>query len=109
MVKCTNGIDEITVPNGAYESIFKDMGFRKIDEVIEEEVVNENENMNADNGKMSEEEDNAKFIEELMEKPISEWNKEEVKRFAHLNEIDISGTKNPGEAKDIIREYLNAN
>jgi hypothetical protein len=37
---------------------------------------------------------------------VSQWNKEEVKRFAALKEIDISGTKNANEAKEIIKQFL---
>ena len=47
-------------------------------------------------------------MDEVQEKPISQWNKEEVKRFAALKNIDISGTKNAGEAKNIIKEFLGA-
>jgi hypothetical protein len=46
------------------------------------------------------------FVEEILEKPISQWNKEEIKRFAAINEIDISGTKNANEAKEIIKFFI---
>ena len=46
------------------------------------------------------------FIEGIIEKPLSQWNKGEIKRFAELNDIDITGTKNAGEAKDLIKEFL---
>ena len=41
-----------------------------------------------------------------MEKPISEWVASEVKRFAKIKGIDISGTKNANEAKDIISKEI---
>ena len=46
------------------------------------------------------------FVEEILEKPISQWNKEEVKRFAAIKEIDISGTKNANEAKEIMKSFI---
>ena len=46
------------------------------------------------------------FVEEILEKPISQWNKDEVKRFAAIKEIDISGTKNANEAKEIIKSFI---
>ena len=46
------------------------------------------------------------YIEELMEKPISQWNKEEVKTYASLKNIDISNTKNIGEARNIIKQSI---
>jgi hypothetical protein len=45
-------------------------------------------------------------FEELLEKPISQWNKMEVKDFAAAKGIDIHGTKNANEAKEIIKKYL---
>ena len=47
-------------------------------------------------------------MEEILEKPISQWNKDEVKRFAGIKEIDITGTKNANEAKEIIKSFLEA-
>ena len=46
------------------------------------------------------------YIEELMEKPISQWNKEEVKTYASLKNVDISNTKNIGEARNIIKQSI---
>ena len=45
-------------------------------------------------------------MEEILEKPISQWSKGEVKRFAAIKKIDISGTKNANEAKEIIKSFI---
>lgn len=92
MIRITNGFVECEVSRGAYDEIFKRQGFTIIDgEVIEEigEAINE-ENKFAD----------------LLEKPLSVWTKEEVKNFADENKIDITGTKNVGEAKNRIKAFL---
>jgi hypothetical protein len=37
-----------------------------------------------------------------------QWTKAEVKEFARANGIDISGTKNVNEAKEIIKQFIGA-
>ena len=48
------------------------------------------------------------FIEAVSEKPISQWSKDEVKRFASIKGVDIAGTKNVNEAKEIIKGFLSS-
>ena len=48
------------------------------------------------------------FIEAVSEKPISQWSKDEVKRFASIRGVDIAGTKNVNEAKEIIKGFLSS-
>ena len=50
--------------------------------------------------------DDEKFLEDIVEKPVSQWSKNEVKRFATLKGVDLSGTKNVGEAKELIKMFL---
>lgn len=120
MVKCTNGIAVIEVTEGAYNTIFKDQGYRPIaDEVktpvapvvvpVEEKVETPVE----DNSEVESEEqadayvpDEKDEIDALLEKPIGQWSNEEVKAFAEAKGIDITGTKNAKEAKGRIRKFL---
>ena len=67
-------------------------------ENVDDEVEEEDELLTEDE----------KFCENLLEKPIGSWNKIEVKKFAEIKGIDISGTKNPAEAKNVIKEFLAA-
>lgn len=98
MVKITNGVVTFEVTRGAYNGIYSHQGFKPVDEVAEKKVAT---NEDVDNRT-----DDEKFADELVEKPISQWNKEEVKRFAAIRDIDISGTKNANEAKEIIKQFL---
>lgn len=94
MVKITNGIEIFEVTRGAYDGIYSLQGYEIVDEskkpyeepTTEEEVKDE--------------------FAELLLKPISQWSKEEVKDFAAAKNIDISGTKNANEAKEIIKSFL---
>lgn len=98
MVKITNGINVFEVTRGAFDGIYSRQGYTLIDEKTEAK------NLEAFTApKKSEDEI---FAEELLKKPISQWNKEEIKRFAAIKEIDISGTKNASEAKEIIKSFI---
>lgn len=98
MVKITNGREIVSVPYSAYKSIYSSLGFVQ----VQDEAANSNnEDLEAD--ERTEEE---KFVDSIMEKPISEWVASEVKRFAKIKGIDISGTKNANEAKDIISKEI---
>lgn len=102
MVKITNGKDVFEVTRGAFDGIYSHQGFT----LMEEDAKVNNEDLDKNPNEKTEDET---FLEEIVEKPISQWNKDEVKRFASLKEIDISGTKNANEAKDIIKQYLEEN
>lgn len=100
MVKITNGIVTFEVTRGAYDGIYSHQGFKPANEVKKAK-----EKVAAGEG-VDNRTDDEKFADELVEKPISQWNKEEVKRFAAIRDIDISGTKNANEAKEIIKQFL---
>lgn len=101
MVRITNGFVEVEVTNGAYENIFKGMGYTIVGGVQKaSEKLEDEGSVNIS--------DDEKFASELSEKPISEWLKNEVKRFAEIKGIDISRTRSVGEAKEIIKNFMNA-
>ena len=100
MVKITNGITVKEVTRGAYNSIYKHQGYQVVNEEKDKKFV-------ADPSETNSKTADEIFIEELLEKPISQWNKDEVKRFAAIKSIDITETKNVNEAKAIIKHFLN--
>ena len=97
MVKITNGENTFEVTRGAFNGIYARQGYT----IIGEETA-EDAKASQSSGKSEDE----KFIDEIVEKPISQWSKDEVKRFAALKKIDITGTKNANEAKELIKEFL---
>ncbi len=101
MVKITNGKNTFEVTDGAFKDIYSRQGYI----LVPDKAANNLDNSNSHINEKSEDE---KFIDEIIEKPISQWTKEEIKRFAALKEIDISNTKNAGEAKEIIKNFLEA-
>jgi hypothetical protein len=123
---------EIKVPSGAVQS-YKNLGFFNPSEESGKEVVNnaasniqddfsvnpddnsgdnnggeENgtpENGAPENGNPEKTEDEI-FVEEIEKKPIASWNKDEVKKYAALKDIDLKGTKSADEAKERIKDFM---
>lgn len=102
MVKITNGVNVFEVTNGAYEGIYRHQGYQIIGDKKEQEEF-------APEGAPEDEEKTADeiFVEELEKKPISQWGKDEVKRYAAIKGIDLVGTKNVNEAKEVIKKAMN--
>jgi hypothetical protein len=98
MVKITNGVNVFEVTRGAFDGIYSRQGYRLVDEKTETKAPKA--------PKAPKKTEDEIFVEEILEKPISQWSKGEVKRFAAINEIDISGTKNANEAKEIIKFFI---
>lgn len=117
MVKISNGEVTQIVSRGAFDTQYKRLGFQIVEDnkvaEVNKEVnkaadVNKSEPQVPDNDDFDADaaDDNEDDFEELLEKPISQWNKTEVKDFAVAKGIDIHGTKNVNEAKEIIKKYL---
>lgn len=114
MVKISNGEVTQIVSRGAFDTQYKRLGFqivgdnkttevKKAAEEKKSEAQVPDDDFDADVADDTEDDDD---FEELLEKPISQWNKTEVKDFAAAKGIDIHGTKNANEAKGIIKKYL---
>ena len=102
MVKITNGVNVFEVTRGAFDGIYSRQGYT----IMNEKAVKDVKTPEAP--KASKKTEDEIFVEEILEKPISQWNKDEVKRFAGIKEIDITGTRNANEAKEIIKSFLEA-
>ena len=98
MVKITNGVNTFEVTSGAFDGIYSRQGYKLVNEKVEAKA--------AEVPETPEKTEDEIFVEEILEKPISQWGKEEIKRFAAIKEIDISGTKNANEAKEIIKSFV---
>ena len=99
MVLITNGVSKFWVTKGAFDGVYSKQGY-----------TIENDKKVAATVKMpSPKSLDEKFLEEVEEKPLSQWSKDEVKKFAALKDIDLSGTKNINEAKALIKDFMEAN
>lgn len=117
MVKISNGDVTQIVSRGAFETQYKKLGFHIVVDNQAIEAKKEVKKAAEENKSDAQVPDDDVFVadaadddgddfEELLEKPISQWNKTEVKDFAAAKGIDIHGTKNANEAKEIIKKYL---
>lgn len=104
MVTITNGSKVLVVTRGAFDNMYKCQGYTEVKQEtgatqlapeVPVEVVTED----------SEEEKEAKAMEE---KPLSQWTKAEVRRYAELKGISLAGTKNVTEAKARISSVVEA-
>lgn len=101
MIFITNGINEFEVSRGAYESIFRKQGYSIVVDTETEVVENNKDAVAAEPAKQVD-----KDAEALMEKPISQWTKNEVKSFIDKKRIDVSGITSFNEVKDRVRKYI---
>ena len=104
MVKITNGINVFEVPSGAakaYEASGYHIvsGHDNVDKVIiEDEVAEDVEDATNDDDR---------FVEEIMEKPVSQWNGEEIRRYASIKGIDLTGVRTTKQARSAVIAYNN--
>lgn len=121
MVTITNGERTFRVTAGAVKP-YESMGYHVVsDEELEEmklaaeehyDDVGEYESSVKENvskpesATNNEEDTDAAFIEELLEKPLSQWNNDEVKEFVKIKGIDTSGAQKVSQVRGIIKTYL---
>ena len=103
MVKITNGINVFDVPSGAAKA-YEASGYHVITDsetdkvIIEDEVVEDIAN---------DANDDDRFVEEIMEKPVSQWNGEEIRRYASIKGIDLTGVRTTKQARSAVIAYNN--
>lgn len=98
MVKITNGVNVFEVTKGAFDGIYSRQGYVRVDDGTPTQEAPASKDKTEDE----------LFIDAVSEKPISQWSKDEVKRFASIKGVDIAGTKNVNEAKEIIKGFLSS-
>lgn len=120
MVTITNGIKSFRVPTGAVKP-YENMGFHVVsDDEVEEmkqgrqeyygsdrkESDDAGSGNNGESREIVEKSSDDIFVEELLEKPLSQWNNEEVKEFVRIKDIDTSGAQKVSQVRSIIKTYL---
>lgn len=133
MVYITNGDVTSKVPFSAYESQYKKLGFSIVVDDVDGENVSSDRGTTEDvqNGTETsakgntteeaedvdgtdvegededeQEADEAAFIEDILEKPLSQWSTEELKEFVRIKDVDVHGAKKTSEVRSIVKKYL---
>lgn len=125
MVTITNGIKTFRITTGAIKP-YESMGFHVVSDKELKEMNQANQE-HSDNSRMSGftpkestdisesiedgqdkqiKSEEAIFIEELLEKPLTQWTNEEVKEFVKIKDIDTSGAQKVSQVRSIIKAYL---
>lgn len=122
MVTITDGVKIFRVTAGAAKT-YEGMGFHVMsDEELEETRQMKSKpmedkiphNVNVESREIKDESDvadtanneDAAFIEELLEKPLSQWSNEELKEFVKIKDIDTSGAQKVSQVRGIVKAYL---
>lgn len=111
----------MTVTKGAFEGIYKLQGYTLVHDyaetiiptpVIEERPDSIDEplpDITSDNvDEEKESPDTPIEMQEMLDKPIGQWTKEELKQFAEANDISLEGAKSVKEVREIIKAYIDS-
>lgn len=113
MVTITNGIKTFRVTAGSVKQ-FESMGFITVSNKKNGHFEDSNKS-NIDNTGTKDIEENTEdsmntedkmFIEEILEKPLSQWTGDEMKEFVRIKGIDTSGAQKVSQVRSIIKTYL---
>ena len=74
---------------------------------VESEDAEEEED-DTNNETEEDENDDEAFVEDILEKPLSQWSKNELQKFVTIKEIDITGATKTSEVRAIVKEFLEA-
>lgn len=78
----------------------------------EAEDVEDNAEDEGDNEEEEDEQDKdaeeAAFVEDILEKPLSQWSVDELKEFVRIKDIDTTGAKKTSEVRAIVKKFLEA-
>lgn len=122
-VKITNGNAEFEVTKAAFKNAFEQQGFRIVDGVNPvihnrfEDKFDVNLDMEAEFDKVEDSKpemiaeaelsEDDLFVQGMLEKPISEWTKGELKRVAKIKGIDLSNADSTSKARQIVSKAMN--
>lgn len=118
MVKITNGSKIFEVSRGAYDSVYKSLGFHVVgtepaeDKPLKEktQVPPETEGYEEDDAPDEPETEgepgSGLDLDALLEKPLSQWEPDELKEFVRAKGIDTAGAKKVSQVRGIVKKYL---
>lgn len=118
MVKITNGSKIFEVSRGAYDSVYKGLGFHVVGTEPAEDKPPKEKTQVPPETEGDEEEDapgetegenepgEGLDLDALLEKPLSQWEPDELKEFVRAKGIDTAGAKKVSQVRGIVKKYL---
>lgn len=116
MVKVTNGIDTLDIPNeSAFKTYYKDMGFRMVEEEkvdtipiedIEDGSADVEQSAPVESPSVVEQHVAPEYVgDDILLKPVGEMNKEDLLKAAKFLGVDLAGVK-VKDARPMIKEAI---
>lgn len=123
MITITDGSTQYNVTRGAYETIYKGMGFYPVgqepsvqstggvvadDPAVEAEepgqadVEDTTEVDDTDKAEELAESEEDKWCKAIRQKPITQWSKQDLKKYADINGISLDGAKTVNDVRGKI-------
>lgn len=96
MVKITNGVDTFEVTNGAFEGIYKHQGFSLVNAKTKKAIKPEK----------VEKTTIEQQIAEILETPLSNWGKNQLKLFTEYHKIDTSDCEKASDVRAKVKAFL---
>lgn len=118
MVKITNGSKIFEVSRGAYDSVYKGLGFHVVGTEPAEDKPPKERTQVPPETEGDEEDDTpgenegetepgeGLDLDALLEKPLSQWEPDELKEFVRAKGIDTAGAKKVSQVRGIVKKYL---
>lgn len=125
MVDITNGRASLTVTKGAFEGIYKHQGYtlvhdyagtseikanvtnKEVAESFVDDVASVEEQL-PESEETEESPEKSFEMAELLETPIGQWSKEQLKEFAEANNISVDGASTVREVRNIIKDFIDS-
>ena len=125
MVDITNGRASLTVTKGAFEGIYKHQGYTLVhdyagtseikanvtDKEVAKSFIDDVASVEAqlpESEEVDESSEKSFEMAELLEVPIGQWSKEQLKEFAEANNISIDGASTVREVRNIIKDFIDS-
>ncbi len=119
MIKITNGEVTNIVSRGAFDNVYKALGFYAVDgdEPVKADVkpvsapttngdITGFDDAEAADDDIADEAQAEEDFDELLEKPLSQWTNNELKSFVTAKGIDTSSAHKTSEVRAIVKKYL---
>lgn len=111
MIKVTDGTQVIVVTNGAFESIYKRLGFKPVTQVEEAaEIAQAASKAMEDHGVpyigAAKEDGLTDVLLGLEDKPVEQWTKDECAAFVKAHSIDLGNARKESAIKAVIQNWI---
>lgn len=103
-VRSLNGSVKL-VPESVFNSYLKNKGYVVLSDKKSAQTKEQNVEDDSDNFEPEVDEGEESYEEDVESIPLNEMSGKQLRKYAEIKGIDVSGAKNTREAREIIREW----